>query len=398
MDAGGKIRTGKILERLSAANEITLVSNVESPKDDPHLSKVHSLCTKFVAVPWNEPAKYSLRFFFRLFFQMFSVYPVSVLNSNSKNLRIALEREHSTGKYDVALCDFVLSTPTFDNIRGMPTILFQHNVESVIAKRHAKQAGNLISRIFWLLQWKNMFSFEARACKSFNTVIAVSDQDADTFRRLYNLDNVVTIPTGVDTEYFKPDPNTSVDKNSLVFCGLLDWLPNEDAVVFFIKGILPVIRKKLDGIRFTVVGRNPSPRIVKAATNVPGIELTGWVDDIRPYIRRSALYVVPLRIGGGTRMKIFEAMAMGKTVISSSIGAEGLPVKNGENIIIEDDPVKFGEKIVHLLNDEEKRDKIGSCARTFVSRNFAWIHVAKDFSKICEVTIQKSQFLSHNSP
>jgi len=128
---------------------------------------------------------------------------------------------------------FCSSALEFRNIRGIPTILFQHNVESVIAKRHIEQAGNILMKIFWWLQWKKDVRFETKACKAFGTVIAVSDKDKETFQRLYHLDNVVTIPTGVDIEYFHPHVDIPVEENRLVFCGSLDWLPNEDAVVFF---------------------------------------------------------------------------------------------------------------------------------------------------------------------
>jgi glycosyltransferase involved in cell wall biosynthesis len=387
MDTGGKIRTGKILEQLVEDNEITFISNVESPKDDPYLPQLERLCTGFIPVHWKETKKYSLLFYVRLFIQMYSRYPASVLNDYSKNLSTAVERECSMRNYDVAICDFVQSALMFRNINGIPIILFQHNVESMIAKRHFKQSGNIVTKIFWWLQWKKMFSFESKACKAFDTVIAVSDKDQETFQSLYNLDNIVTIPTGVDINYFKPLPGTTVEENSLVFCGSMDWLANENAIVFFIENILLRIREKIQAITLTVVGGNPSPSLQKLVRGSAGIKLTGWVVDTRPYIARSVLFIVPIRIGGGTRMKIYEAMAMGKTVISTSVGAEGLPVTNGKNIIIEDDPACFAEKIVDLLKNRQKRKEIGSAAYTFVHKYFTWKGVAEEFSKICRETL-----------
>ncbi len=388
MDTGGKIRTGKILEQLSRKNEITLISNFESPKDDAYLPQVKRLCSKFVPVQWKEIRKYTPLFFARLFIQMFSVYPVTVLNDYSKNLSTAIEREFAEKSYDVVICDFVQSALMFRDIRRIPTILFQHNVESIIAKRHVEQTGNILAKIFWWLQWKKMFSFEAKACRVFDTVIAVSGKDNEAFRHLYNVDNVVTIPTGVDIDYFTPMPDTTVEENSLVFCGSMDWLPNEDAIVFFINAIYPGIREKIQGITLTVVGRNPSSSLQKLVRDYPEIELTGWVEDSRAYIARSALVIVPIRIGGGTRMKIYEAMVMGKTVVSTTVGAEGLPVLNNENIIIEDDPVKFAEKVVELLKNRQKNEAIGATARTFVKDKFAWKQVSKKFSDICKLTSQ----------
>ena len=388
MDAGGKIRTGKILEQLSRTEEITVISNTESPKDDLYLAKMQDLCTHFIPVPWQEIHKHSRLFVARLLFQMFSMYPVSVLNSCSKPLQTAVEQEYAQRKYDVAICDFVQSALEFRNIRSIPTILFQHNVESMIAKRHIEQSENLLGKLFWWLQWKKMFRFEAKACKAFDTVIAVSDKDKETFQNLYRLDNVVTIPTGVDVEYFQPIPDIPVNDYGVAFCGSLDWLPNEDAVLFFINDILPLIKPHIPNIRFIVIGKNPSPALQKLVKAYPEVTLTGWVEDTRPYIAESAVFIVPLRIGGGTRMKIYEAMAMGKTVVSTSIGAEGLPVDNGEHLIIADQPDKFAENIITLLNNRPKRESIGTAARIFVREYFAWKHVAEEFHHICKMTIK----------
>ncbi len=388
MDTGGKIRTGKILEQFSKHYKITLISNVEESKDSPFLPDIQKLCTKFVSVPWKEIKKYSFSFFVRLFFQMFSIYPVNVMNDYSAKLRIALEKEAASENYDVAICDFVQSALMFRNIKGIPTLLFQHNVESEISKRHVSQSENIIMKVFWFLQWKKMLIFEKKACKSFDRIIAVSEKDRQTFERLYNVSNVIDIPTGVDVDYFAPVPGADIMDNSLVFCGSMDWLPNEDAVIFFIREILGKIKQNISNVTLTVVGRNPSPGLIKLVRNYPEVSLTGWVDDTRPYIARSSVYIVPIRIGGGTRMKIYEAMAMGKAVISTSVGAEGLPVVNGENIIIEDDSTEFAKKITELLKSEERRKQIGMAACAYVREYFAWELVAESFSNVCKSTVE----------
>ena len=314
-----------------------------------------------------------------------------MLNDYSRSLEAKIKELLKKEKYDLLICDFVQSALMFRGIGGIPMTLFQHNVESIIFKRHFKKSGNFVTKIFWWLQWKKMFSFESKMCKAFDTVIAVSDKDQNGFERLYDADNVVTIPTGVDIDHFSASQGAVVKENSLVFCGSMDWLPNEDAMFFFVKDILPMVKEKIPGITLTIVGRNPSPNLEKMLTNYNNIELTGWVDDIRPYIAKGALYIVPIRIGGGTRMKIYEAMAMGKPIISTAIGAEGLPVINGENIVIEDNPIRFGEKIVELLENKQKREEIGSAAFDFVCKNFTWQKVSEEFSNICQESIKTQQ-------
>jgi glycosyltransferase involved in cell wall biosynthesis len=386
MDTGGKIRTGNILKQLTKTNVITLISNIESPKDDPYLPEIQKLCTKFIPVQWREIKKYSILFFIRLFLQMFSIYPVNALNDYSSKLQAAVVKEFRSGKYDVAICDFVQSALMFKRINKIPKILFQHNVESVILERHYRKANSILTKSLWWLQWKKMIRYEKKMSRVFDTVIAVSEKDKETFQKLYNLNNVSAIPTGVDVKYFEPDSAAYQEDNSLVFCGSMDWLANEDAVMFFIKDILPEIRRKNRDVKLTVVGRNPSPQLIRLVNNYPEIELTGWVEDIRPYILKSSLYIVPIRIGGGTRMKIFEAMSMGKTVISTSIGAEGLPVVDEENIVLEDNPQKFADKIIDYLKNRQKRDSIGFAACVFVRKYFSWEHITDKFSDICHKT------------
>ncbi len=382
MDTGGKIRTGKILEQLSKKHEITLISNVESPKDDCFLPEMDRFCSTFIPVFWKEIPKYSILFFVRLIFQMFSVYPVSVLNDTSRKLRKCLENEYYSNKYDLVICDFVQSALNFKQIVGTPSILFQHNVESQISKRHYDRDERMIGKCFWWLQWKKMFFFEQVSCKKFDTVIAVSEEDRDTFRSLYGLNNLVTIPTGVDIEHFYPQ-DILTEPSSLVFVGSMDWLPNEDAVLYFASDILPIIKKEFSDFHLTVVGRNPSPRLIKQISSVPEIQLTGWVDDVRPYVAKAGVYVIPIRIGGGTRMKIYEAMAMGKAIISTSIGAEGLTVTDEENIVLEDDPYEFSKKIIMMRKDSEMRAKLSGNASAYVRKYCSWQQVGEIFNNIC---------------
>ncbi len=382
MDTGGKIRTGKILEQLSKKHEITLISNVESPKDDCFLPEMDRFCSKFVPVFWKEIPKYSVLFFVRLIFQMFSVYPVSVLNDTSRKLRKCLETEHHTRQFDLVICDFVQSALNFKQIEGTPSILFQHNVESQISKRHYDREERMIGKWFWWLQWKKMVFFEKMSCKKFDTVIAVSEEDRGTFSSLYGLNNLVTIPTGVDIEHFYPQ-DIHTEPSSLVFVGSMDWLPNEDAVLYFASNILPIIKKEFSDFHLTVVGRNPSPRLIKQISSVPEIKLTGWVDDVRPYIAKAGVYIIPIRIGGGTRMKIYEAMAMGKAIVATSIGAEGLTVTDEENIFLEDDPYEFSKKIIMIRKDSEMRERLSRNASAYVRKHCSWQQVGEIFHNIC---------------
>ena len=225
-----------------------------------------------------------------------------------------------------------------------------------------------------------MLQFEGDTLRRFDGVLAVSDADRDTFARLYP-DSAKTptwvIRTGVDTEYFVPSDAPAPDPH-LVFTGSMDWLPNEDAMRYFCHDVLPLIREQEPRVSLSIVGRAPTPA-VRALADGAGIEVTGTVDDVRPHMQTAAVYIVPLRIGGGTRLKIFEAMSMGKAVVSTTVGAEGLPVRDGEHALIADDPrdrLPTASCGCFCCRDTQKRHALETAARSLVIEHYDWSAVA----------------------
>jgi glycosyltransferase involved in cell wall biosynthesis len=233
-----------------------------------------------------------------------------------------------------------------------------------------------------------MLRFERQTLARFDLVLAVSDADKQTFTRLYPgalRSAVHVIPTGVDTAYFAPDPERQVRPSHMVFTGSMDWLPNEDGMVYFVRHILPHIRQAEPDATLSIVGRTPTPT-VRRLGDERGVEVTGRVDDVRPHIATAAVFIVPLRIGGGTRLKIFEAMAMGKAVVSTTVGAEGLPVSHARNIAIADEPARFAHAVVRLMRDADARRRMEDEARKLVVERYDWSAVAEDFEQALEVT------------
>jgi glycosyltransferase involved in cell wall biosynthesis len=224
-----------------------------------------------------------------------------------------------------------------------------------------------------------MLRFEGRALRRFDGLLAVSEADRETFARLYpgiNLDALHVVRTGVDTQFFTPasGPESGIE---LVFTGSMDWLPNEDGMLWFCREVLPLIRREVPDVTLSIVGRSPTPAVRQLARE-PGVRVTGRVDDVRQYIQDAALFVVPLRIGGGTRLKIFEAMAMGKAVVSTTVGAEGLPVTHDRDILLADDPASFARAVIRLLHDGDERRQLASAGRRLVEEHFDWSAVARD--------------------
>jgi glycosyltransferase involved in cell wall biosynthesis len=212
-------------------------------------------------------------------------------------------------------------------------------------------------------------------------VLAVSENDRDFFLKYAPEDRMSVIPTGVDIDYFSPSDGEE-DPYSIIFTGSMDWIANEDGIVFFIEDVLPLVRKRFPRAKLWIVGRRPTSRLRQIGRSARDVEVTGTVDDIRPYLARGSVYVVPLLIGGGTRIKIFEAMAAGKAVVSTTIGAEGLPVQHGENILLADDAETLARSVADLLGDAVRRKNMGAAARKLVSENYSWKAVGKSMARV----------------
>ena len=218
-------------------------------------------------------------------------------------------------------------------------------------------------------------------CRSAARVIAVSPQDAATMQELFQVQNVQAIPTGVDIEYFRRPPQVE-PKADLVFLGAMDWMPNINGVQYFVRDILPLIRKRLPACTLAVVGRSPAGSVRALAEADPAIQVTGTVPDVRPWLWGSRVSVVPLRIGGGTRLKIYEAMASGTATVSTSIGAEGLEVQDPANIRLADSPSAFAEQCISLLQNASERQRQAAQALELVTRRFSWDAVVEEFERL----------------
>jgi glycosyltransferase involved in cell wall biosynthesis len=261
-------------------------------------------------------------------------------------------------------------------------VLFEHNVEYLIWQRLSMLESNPVKRALFALEWRKLRAQERAACWKANLTIAVSEEDRVRLGALAPGARTGSIPTGVDTSYFQPAGRPEIP-GRLVFSGSMDWHPNEDAVIYFGEEILPLIRQRAPHVSFTIVGRNPTPRLREAAGRL-GMVVTGTVDDVRPYLDEASVYVVPLRAGSGTRMKIFEALGMAKAVVSTTVGAEGLALANGREFVAADEPRHFADAVVNLVNDEARRTALGRAGRALVVERYSWEQVAREFDAQCQ--------------
>ena len=383
VDKGGKIRTYEMLKRLRQDHFITYLTLVSPSDERESFDRSNEYCHRLAAVPHRVSQKFGAGFYCELGLNLGSSLPYALQKYRSSAMRRAIAQEMSLFDYDVVVCDFLAPSVNLPQDVGVPTVLFQHNVEAMIWERHYKTEANRLKKAYLYGQWRKMYGYERKACGRFEAVVAVSENDRDLMRKEFGVDRVFDVPTGVDTEYFQPQGAQAVS-SELVFTGSMDWMPNEDAIIYFTDEILPRIAARIPDVTLTVVGRNPTGRLAAIAEGNERVKITGRVEDIRPYVDRASAYVVPLRVGGGTRLKIYEAMAMGKPVISTAIGAEGLPVRDGREILIADDPKTFAQAVVRALTDKALAARMGQMARDVVCERFGWDHAATAFSEVCE--------------
>jgi glycosyltransferase involved in cell wall biosynthesis len=294
-------------------------------------------------------------------------------------MRTKIESLTVAQPFDCIVCDFLFPSPNIPDLSQ--AVLFQHNVEATIWKRYAKKARNSISRAYFAMQARRMESCERSFCRAARHVIAVSEKDSRTMREDYGVSHLSVVPTGVDLNYFST-PAQHETKADLVFVGSMDWFPNIDGARFFVEQILPLIRRRRPGCRVAFVGRNPDPSVRQLVHRDPDVIVTGTVPDVRPWLWGAAISIVPLRIGSGTRLKIFEAMAARVPVVSTSIGAEGLPISNGDHLLIADEPSPFAESCLELLEDEDRRQRLASAAQALVAASFSWEFAARELEDI----------------
>ena len=384
---GGRIRSADILRGLKGGRfEVTLASPAP---DDPAAfgDELSRACDRFVS--WPAPRRGPLWSYTRLR-HILADLPISVATDRwpAATAKIAAELSR---RPDVVVVDFVHTAVLMPPMPETPSVLFTHNVEAEIFRRHAEVAGNPMTQAIWCSQHRKMERFEDRILKQFKGVIAVSNRDASHFRSRYGVENISVIPTGVDLNFFQPPPgqaaaglNLAGETETLVFTGSMDWMANIDGIEFFMTEVWPILAAARPKLRFVVVGRNPPEALVEKARqrSLPW-EFTGFVDDVRPYVHGAQAYVIPLRVGGGTRLKVFEAMAMGSPVVSTAIGVEGLPLEPGQHYLAADTAESFATEVLRLLDDAELRRRIAISARQHVEQNFSSQVVADRFDEIC---------------
>jgi len=392
IDHGGKIRSFQIAKVLASSHDLTLFTFDEASNEAAH-RELKGIFSDVIFVPLVVPNRKSFGEYLAYAKNLFSMHPYSERKYCQPHIARKLREHLLQQSYDVIVCDFLLTAGVIPwDLPGL-RVLFTHNIEAQIWKRHFQVAQNPIWKAACYREFRTMERMEHHYLNSAEHVLAVSEADREAFATVISKSKISVVPTGVDSEYFRPMPERE-EPNTLVFTGSMDWMPNEDGIFYFVREVLPLIREEISDVNLWVVGRRPSAKLRKLAEQIPGLTVTGRVEDIRPYMAKASVYVVPLLVGGGTRLKIFEAMAMGKAVVSTSIGAEGLPVVPGRDIVLADQSKDFADQTVALLRNAAKREELGGSARRLVERNYSWSAVGARLSEDLTNLAQRFQTMS----
>jgi len=364
-DSGGRVRSYHLLRWAAERHSVDLVAFWHDPADLASVPALQRLCASVRTVPAPAcPLGPQARLRRALLAPADLVMP-------RRSAQMASALAHSP-PFDLALLDDLGVSEYARLLDGAPTILSKHNVEASLYRQLAR-AKRPLSPAWALahLEALALARYEGQAAALFRRVIVVSEQERARLGGHCPADRIVVVPNGVDISYFAPQPDVAEEPDSLLFVGSFFWPPNTDAACWLVSDILPRIRREVPDIRLCLVGHDPPPEI-QALSNSPGVIVTGSVPDVRPYLARAAVCVVPLRAGSGTRLKILDALAMARPVISTSLAGEGLDLIGDRELLIADGADAFAAAAVRLLRDPARRAALGAAGRRAMETRYTW--------------------------
>ncbi len=390
---GGNIRTFHVLRYLSARHELTFCSYYGGATDPGYEQELRRQLPGSVAICTGKRELTGIARGFDYLTHLATEPPYAVSRFAHEGVRKQIHRWYREQRFDVAVCDFLDAAVNFPGRLNLPSVLFQHNVEAEIWRRHAATAENPVKKMMYRVEFRKMLRYERAEVRRFQHTIAVSQNDRKLMMQWVDGDRITVVPTGVDLAEYRPQPAyfakmQNEDSPLITFVGAMDWEPNVDGVEFFCGAVWPLIKAEIPGARFRIVGRNPDRRVEKWAANDSSISVTGRVPSVVEHLHESSAVIVPLRIGGGTRLKIYEAMATGKAVISTTIGAEGLDVTHGHDIMLADDAPSFAQAVITVLKDCDLRQRYETAAATTAAR-YDWPAIGERFAEVLQAVAQR---------
>ncbi len=297
--------------------------------------------------------------------------PFSVNWAKSRDMRSKLRKMLESVKFDAVHFDTIGLAGYRDDVGALPKILNHHNMESHLLRRRIEFESHPLKRFYYAREATKLERFQQRVCPEFDVHLTVSDVDRERLFELVPGIRAEVIANGVDVDYFRPGGAQQTAGN-LVMASGMNWFPNKDAVLYMCDEIWPRLCARMPGLTWTVVGSSPPPRLLDLAATDSRVTVTGFVDDVRPYLDRAEIYLCPMRDGGGTRLKILDALSMAKAIVSTTMGCEGIDVTPGVDVLLADTADEFVEQVARLRSDVGLHQRIAKAARELAIRRYSW--------------------------
>ena len=368
---GHSLRSFNLLKQVAAVHTVHLLSFVKYQQEYNSIPELETICSSVTLM--DLPENTSKTALYRTLI-LSVIAGKAFVTCKYDTLQMREKIREKIQEIDLIHFDMLPLAVYLDETNGLPTVLNEHNVESLLLQRRLENEKGILKKWFFSRQQKLLEKFERNVCRNVHSIITCSENDLTTIKTFAPHTRVDVVPNGVDTSYFSPLVSEPEEPHSMIFIGGLNWFPNYDALEWFDSSIFPEILNQFPDAHLHIIGimSDTFPWKHPQATTC-----YGFVDDIRPYMAKASLFIVPLRIGGGTRLKILNAMAMGKPVISTTIGAEGLGVTSGENILLADDEKTFSKMTGTLFNQSTARKTLSINARKYINDHYQWKHIGK---------------------
>ena len=286
-------------------------------------------------------------------------------------------------KIDLVHFDTISLAPFSSIIGECKKVLNHHNIESTMMIRRAESEPNIFKKAYMYLEGYKIRSYEKHICENINVNITCSSQETERLLKQSSQLRTEEIPNGVDLDYFYP-LNMKKIEHSLIFAGGMNWYPNRNAMLFFVDKVWPLLKKEIPDINMTIVGQDPPQKLTDVAPNDNNFKVTGYVDDVRPYIDQATVFICPIRDGGGTKLKILDALAMGKAIVADPISCEGIDVVDGESVLLAETPDEYVDCVKRLFDDAALLQKLGNNGRKLILDKYSFINIGKKLSDLYE--------------
>ena len=377
-DSGPKVKTWNVIKYLSMRHEVTLVSFVRGDQS-ADIEQLKKYCVEVYTTPMERGAARDLR---ALAESLLTNQPWILVRDRRKAMFALIERLSNETRFDFVHADQLNMAQYAERVSGVRRVLDAHNALWLLYKRLVEKLGLGAEKLIYSRDWRLLKRYEGRICREFDALLAVSEEDQAALEEAAGpLEHVVVTPITVDCDEVEV-VRRDEDAGHILHIGTMFWAPNVDGILWFAREIYPLIQTNRPGVEFDVVGSRPPAEVQGLSSSDTSIHVTGYVIDPGEYLRKAAVMIVPLRAGGGMRVKILNAMAQGLPIVTTTLGCEGIAVEHGRDVLIADTPVEFAGAVLTLLNDPGMAQKLGENGRKLIEATYDYRSACRPMDEI----------------